>query len=63
MDTSSVKLKIPKDISSQPKTYIVKAGDTLWSIAKENNISVSELKDVNNLENNLLSIGQSLIIP
>lgn len=57
------KLKIPKDISSQPKTYIVKAGDTLWSIAKENNISVSELKDVNNLENNLLSIGQSLIIP
>lgn len=42
--------------------YIVKAGDTLWSIAKNNNITVSELKDFNNLENNLLTLGQELKI-
>lgn len=57
-------LKIPTtEDQTLPKTYIVKSGDTLWSIARENNISVSELKDANNLETNLLTIGQQLIIP
>ena len=57
-------LKIPIASTSPPqKTYIVKSGDTLWSIARENNITVSELKDANNLETNMLSIGQKLIIP
>ena len=45
------------------QTYIVKRGDTLWSIAKENNITVNELKEKNNLTSNLLSIGQTIIIP
>lgn len=44
-------------------TYIVKSGDSLWSIARENNISVDKLKDINNLNSNLLSIGQKLLIP
>lgn len=58
-------LKIPSSSESDTskKTYTVKKGDTLWSIARENNISISELKDANNLETNLLSIGQQLIIP
>lgn len=43
--------------------YIVKSGDSLWSIAKKYNISVEELKAANNLSSNLLSIGQSLKIP
>lgn len=42
--------------------YIVKAGDTLWSIAKSNNMTVDELKQINNLKTNLLSIGQELIV-
>lgn len=45
------------------KTYTVKSGDSLWSIAKANNISVDQLKEANNLTSNLLSIGQVLIIP
>lgn len=43
-------------------TYIVEKGDTLWSIAKKNNISVNELKELNNLTSNLLSVGQKLTI-
>ena len=42
--------------------YIVKPGDTLWSIAKRYNISVQELKDLNNLTNNTISVGQRLKI-
>ena len=49
-------------VADDPNVYIVKKGDSLWSIAKKNNISVDKLKDINNLNSNLLSIGQKLII-
>jgi len=44
-------------------TYIVKKGDTLWNIAKKNNLTVEELKRYNNLNSNLLFIGQQLKLP
>lgn len=44
-------------------TYVVKPGDTLWNISKKYNVSVNEIKDANVLTNNMLSIGQQLIIP
>ena len=44
-------------------TYIVKSGDTLWSIANKFNLSVDKLKDINNLNSNLLSVGKQLLIP
>lgn len=54
---------IPYTISPKEGEYIVKSGDTLWSIAKKFNVSVTELKSVNNLTTNSLSIGQRLTIP
>lgn len=44
-------------------TYVVKSGDSLWSIAKRYDVSVDELKNANNLSSNLLTIGQELVIP
>ena len=43
-------------------TYKVVSGDTLYSIAREFNITVDKLKKLNNLNNNILSIGQILIV-
>ena len=43
--------------------YVVKKGDSLWKIANNYGISVSELKSANNLTSNLLSVGQKLVIP
>jgi len=44
-------------------TYIVKSGDSLWSIAQRYNTTVNEIRELNNLTNNSLSIGQRLLIP
>jgi LysM repeat protein len=41
-------------------TYTVKAGDTLYGLARTYNMSVTELKNINNLTTNTLSIGQVL---
>ena len=57
-------LKVPSvsPNNSNLTTYIVKSGDSLYSIAKKFNTSVDNIKKKNNLSSNLLSIGQKLII-
>ncbi len=40
--------------------YTVKKGDTLYSIARKYGITINELKDLNNLSSNLISVGQKL---
>ena len=59
-------LKIPSSSKEENTTvtnYIVKSGDSLYSIAKKYNTSVDKIKQLNNLNSNLLSIGQTLKIP
>jgi len=56
-------LNIPVSGVGDENVYIVKSGDSLYSIARKYGISVDELKNVNNLTNDLLSIGQKLVIP
>ena len=59
-------LKIPNSTINQDiskSTYIVKSGDTLYSIAKTYNTSVDEIKKINNLQSNNLSINETLILP
>jgi LysM repeat protein len=44
------------------KTITVEAGQTIFSIARENGISLSDLIDMNKLQSDVLSIGQKLIV-
>ena len=55
-------INVPSGLSNV-NTYTVDKGDTLYSIAKKFNTTVDKLKNSNNLINNMLSIGQKLIIP
>jgi N-acetylmuramoyl-L-alanine amidase len=43
--------------------YVVKKGDNLWKLAKNNNTSVSSIKNENNMKTDILQIGQFLVIP
>ena len=43
--------------------YIIKKGDSLWSISNKYGITVNELKEYNNLKSNNISVGQILKIP
>lgn len=42
--------------------YTVVKGDTLYSISKKFNISIEDLKKKNNLSDNAISLGQSIIV-
>ena len=55
-------LQIP-EVNSSNVIYTVKKEDTLYSIANDYNVSVDSIKKLNNLNNNLLTIGQKLYIP
>ena len=54
---------IPYTIPEQTYIYIVEKGDTLYKIANKYNTTVDEIKELNNLTNNNLFIGEQLLIP
>jgi len=43
--------------------YVVKSGDSLWKIARHQNVTVTALKQANNLNADSLKVGQKLHIP
>lgn len=50
-------------VHTEEGTYTVKSGDTLYSIAKKFNVTVNELKALNNLSSNTINLNQVLKIP
>lgn len=52
-----------KEYLDMENTYVVIAGDSLYKIANMYNTTVNELKELNNLVSNNLSIGQVLKLP
>ncbi|SHF94896.1 LysM peptidoglycan-binding domain-containing protein [Ornithinibacillus halophilus] len=52
----------PSTSQTVSTSYTVSAGDTLYSIAKQNGTTVDAIKQLNNLSSNVLQIGQTLMI-
>ena len=52
--------KKTKETITKSKSYKVKKGDTLYSISRRFGLSVSELKEINGLTDNTISVGQKL---
>lgn len=52
----------PVSYTDESEKYKVVKGDSLYSISKKFNISIDELKKKNNLTDNTISLGQSIIV-
>lgn len=66
------KLKIPapkpkaepqKAAPVDGEVYVVQKGDVLGTIARKHKVSISQIKNANNLKNDVIRIGQRLVIP
>jgi len=59
--TTNKNEEVKPNIKAINQIYTVQQGDTLYAISKRFNITVEELKRLNNLSDNSLSIGQKII--
>lgn len=65
-------ISVIENISAEEKTdnnqysiiiYFVKEGDSLWKIAKEFDTTIDEIKEINELEDDMIVVGQKLLVP
>ena len=49
-------------VANSDKYIVVNKGDTLYSIARNNSVTVADLKSINELKSNEISIGQKLFL-
>jgi LysM repeat protein len=50
------------DSATGSENYVVRSGDTLYQIARDHNMSVNELRSLNNLDNDMLRVGQRIMV-
>ena len=60
-DPEELEMDKPFDTAAV-KTYTVKVGDTLYSLSNKFYITIEQLKELNNLKDNNLRVGQVLVV-
>lgn len=48
--------------AAESETYIVKSGDTLYGIARQHDMTINELRQINNLQDDMLRVGQRITV-
>ncbi len=61
-DTKETKSKKADSTAKIPTTYIVASGDNLGLISKKFNLTIDQIKELNNLENTNVMVGRKLIV-
>ena len=51
-----------EEVPTASGAYVVEAGDTLYSIARATGVSIDELKALNGLSSDLITVGQVLVL-
>lgn len=54
---------LAKNKKNKPIVYFVKPGDTLSQIARQYQVELQEVRQLNNLNRDILNVGQQLLIP
>jgi membrane-bound lytic murein transglycosylase D len=60
--STSAKNVVAQNTGNNSGVHIVDNGDTLWGIAKRYNMSVEQLKKLNNIKDNKLTLGQKIVV-
>ena len=47
---------------SAPAVHVVQAGETVYRIARQNGVSVQQIRQWNNLKNDVIEVGQQLVV-
>ncbi|HSQ42944.1 MAG TPA: LysM peptidoglycan-binding domain-containing protein [Fibrobacteraceae bacterium] len=61
--STPVKKTVTSKIKDSGKTYVVKSGDSYYSIAMATGVSMTDLMDLNDAHNSRLALGQTLKLP
>lgn len=48
--------------AAESESYTVKSGDTLYGIARQHDMTVTELRQINNLQDDMLRVGQRITV-
>lgn len=52
----------PVPAGSSPAVHVVQAGETVYRIARQNGVSVQQIRDWNDLKNDMIEVGQQLVV-
>lgn len=64
VSTPTAPTPAPANNQSRPndRSYVIKAGDTLSAIARAQNVTISQLREWNNLTSDIIFVGQTLVV-